>query len=107
MQAVLDTIKTIPSIIGVNLFPAEAEAEPPALMTAIRQNFDQSSGGRGGLAAFAFMVYVLIYSPCVATMAAQRQELGVRWMWTSIAIQLSLGWILAFLVFQGGRLIFG
>ncbi len=75
------------------------------MMTAIRQGFEQSSGGHGALAAFAFMVYVLIYSPCVATMAAQRQELGARWMWTSIAIQLTLGWILAFVVFQGGKLL--
>ncbi|RUA18194.1 MAG: ferrous iron transport protein B, partial [Clostridia bacterium] len=106
-QAVIDTLKTIPSIIGVNLFPPQTESEPPALMTAIRQGFDQSSGGFGALAAFAFMVYVLLYSPCVATMAAQRQELGARWMWTSIAMQLSLGWLLALLVFQGGKLLLG
>ncbi len=104
-QATVDTIKSIPAIIGINLFPPETESEPPAMMTAIRQGFEQSSGGYGALAAFAFMVYVLIYSPCVATMAAQRQELGARWMWTSIAIQLTLGWILAFVVFQGGKLL--
>ena len=106
-QAAVDTIKTIPSIIGIDLLPPEAEGEPPALMTAIRQGFEQSSGGFGALAALAFMVYVLIYSPCVATMAAQRQELGFRWMWASIAIQLTLGWILAFIVFQGGKLLLG
>ena len=104
-RAAVDTLKTIPSIIGINLFPPEQETEPPALVTAIRQGFEQSSGGYGALAALAFMVYVLLYSPCVATMAAQRQELGARWMWTSIGIQLTLGWLLAFIVFQGGKLL--
>ena len=105
VQAIVDTIKSIPAIIGVNLLPSTTEAEQPALMTAIRQGFEESSGGHGILAALAFMVYVLLYSPCVATMAAQRQELGARWMWTSIAIQLTLGWIVAFIVFQGGKLL--
>jgi len=104
-QAALDTIKTLPAIIGINLFPPQTESEPPSLVSAIRLGFEQSSGGYGALAAFAFMVYVLIYSPCVATMAAQRQELGARWMWISITLQLTLGWILAFIVFQGGKLL--
>jgi ferrous iron transport protein B len=104
-QAIVDTIKSVPAIIGIDLLPPETEAEPPALMTAIQQGFEESSGGYGALAALAFMVYVLLYSPCVATMAAQRQELGSRWMWMSIAIQLTLGWVLAFIVFQGGKLL--
>lgn len=106
VQAIVDTLKSIPAIIGINLLPSETDSEPPALMTAIRQGFEESSGGYGTLAALAFMVYVLLYSPCVATMAAQRQELGIRWMWLSIAIQLMLGWIAAFLVFQGGKMLF-
>ncbi len=106
VQAIVDTVKSIPAIIGVNLLPSTTETEQPALMTAIRQGFEESSGGYGALAALAFMVYVLLYSPCVATMAAQRQELGARWMWMSIIIQLTLGWITAFIVFQGGKLLF-
>ncbi len=105
VQAIGDTIKSLPAIIGLHLSPPAQKGNPPALMTAIRQGFDESSGGHGALAALAFMVYVLLYSPCVATMAAQRQELGARWMWTSIAIQLALGWIAAFVVFQGGKLL--
>jgi len=104
-QAVVDTLKTIPGIFGIDLFPPQASTGQPALMTAIRQGFDHSSGGAGALAALAFMVYVLLYSPCVATMAAQRQELGRHWMWVSIIMQLSLGWLLAFIVFQGGKLL--
>ena len=34
---------------------------------------------------------------------AERQELGIKWMWVSIIGQLVLAWLLAFIVFQGGK----
>jgi len=105
-QAAWDTILAIPSIIGIDLSPPETDVSLPSMTVAIRQGFEESSGGYGALAALAFMVYVLIYSPCVATMAAQRMELGSHWMWLSIAIQLTLGWLLALIVFQGGKFFF-
>ena len=32
----------------------------------------------GNAAALAFMVFLLAYTPCVATLAAQRREIGLR-----------------------------
>jgi ferrous iron transport protein B len=102
--ATIDTLKSLPLIVGINLFEAEEEPEPTALMSAVKTNFDASSGGHGALAAFAFMVFVLIYTPCMVAIAAERQELGNRWMWVSIIGQLILAWLMAFIVFQGGIL---
>ena len=48
------------------------------------------------------MVFVLLYTPCVASLAAERHELGARWMWVSIFGQLAVAWLGAFVVFQGG-----
>jgi ferrous iron transport protein B len=100
-----DTIKSIPLVVGINLFEEEAEEEPTNLMLAIRDGFEASSGGHGTLAALAFMVFVLIYTPCMVAVAAERHELGMNWTWVSILGQLGLAWLMAFLVFQGGKLL--
>ena len=43
----------------------------------------------------------------MAVVAAQRQEFGAKWMWTSVIGQFVLAWFVALLVFQGGVLLFG
>ncbi len=105
VDATVETLKAIPLIIGINLFPEEAEAEPSSLMIAMRDNFAASSGGHGALAALAFMVFVLLYTPCMVATAAARHEFGNKWMWVSIVGQLVLAWVAALVVFQGGLLL--
>jgi len=100
-----DTVKSLPLIIGVNLFGEEEEEEPTVLMAAIKEGFEESSNGHGGLAAFGFMVFVLIYTPCMVAVAAEWHELGAKWTWGSIVGQLLLAWLLSFIVFQGGILL--
>ncbi|HEY51870.1 MAG TPA: ferrous iron transport protein B [Caldilineae bacterium] len=104
-QATIDTFKSIPLILGIDLFGDEAQDAPSELMTAIRTGFEASSGGRGALAGLAFMVFVLLYTPCMAVVAAQRQEFGAKWMWTSVIGQFVIAWLVAFAVFQGGLIL--
>lgn len=105
VQAIIDTLKTLPGILGINLFGDDAEPEPTGLMAAIQQEFTQTSGGHAAAAGLAFMVFILIYTPCVVAISAEKQELGTRWMWLSIGGQLLLAWLLAWLVFQVGRVL--
>lgn len=49
------------------------------------------------------MIFLLAYTPCVATLAAQRREIGVRWTVAGIGIQLAVAWLLSVIVFQVGR----
>ena len=100
--ATIDAVKTIPKILGIDLLGKEPEIESSALMTSVRASFQVSSGGHGALAGLAFMVFVLIYTPCMVAVAAEKQELGTKWTWTSIIGQLALAWLLALIVFQGG-----
>ena len=72
------------------------------LMGSLRVGFEASSGGHGALAALAFMVFVLIYTPCMAAVGAIRHEIGTRWMWTSIIGLSLLAWAMAVGVFQVG-----
>jgi ferrous iron transport protein B len=50
-------------------------------------------------------VFVLAYTPCVATVATQRTEIGLRRTAAGLAVQLAVAWSLAVLVFQVGRLL--
>ncbi|WP_432558422.1 ferrous iron transport protein B [Granulicoccus sp. GXG6511] len=75
-----------------------------ALGEQITQAFAISSGGHVLPAVAAFMVFLLAYTPCIATLAAQRREIGGRWTAIGVVIQLVVAWIMAVAVFQIGRL---
>lgn len=77
--------------------------DPGALGVQLHQTFQVASGGHTGVAVAAFMVFLLAYTPCVATLAAQRRELGMRWTVFGVGLQLVVAWTLAVLVFQVGR----
>ncbi len=49
-----------------------------------------------------FLVFVLIYTPCVATLGAIRGEFGWRWAGLSAAYQFGIAWLLAVVIFQIG-----
>jgi ferrous iron transport protein B len=75
-----------------------------ALGDHLQAAFAQSSGGHTLPAVLAFMVFLLAYTPCVATLATQRREIGLRWTLFGIGMQLVTAWVLAVVVFQVGRL---
>ncbi len=56
--------------------------------------------------SFAFLMFILLYFPCVAVVAAVRKESG-KWKWAIFMVlyTTSIAWITAFLVNQIGNLI--
>lgn len=82
-----------------------AAITPQLLGTDVRAHFDTSSGGHPEAAAWAFLVFLLAYTPCVATLAAQKREIGLRWTAFGVATQLATAWLVAVAVFQLGRLV--
>ncbi|MCK5577846.1 MAG: ferrous iron transporter B, partial [Dehalococcoidales bacterium] len=58
------------------------------------------------LIAFAFMAMSLLYIPCVATIITIRRETN-SWKWTGFVVgyTLFLGWLVATLIYQIGRVI--
>ncbi len=84
---------------------ASGDPATSALGSAIRADMEASSGGHGTAAVLAFMVFLLAYTPCVATLAAQAREIGWRWSAFGVAVQLAIAWTLAVLVFQVARLV--
>lgn len=56
----------------------------------------------GKIAAYAYLVFVLLYIPCVSTMAVIRQEVNRRYMWFSIIWSFLVAYSTAVLIYQIG-----
>lgn len=89
------------STLGV-LYAAGADVneESEALRRSLR------TSGITPLGAYALMAFVLIYIPCLATVAVIRRETN-SWKWTGLSISYSLvlAWVVSFLIYQGGRIV--
>jgi ferrous iron transport protein B len=78
---------------------------PDQLSTELRTDVREASGGHPTPAAWAFLIFLLAYTPCVATLAAQRREVGLRWTAFGLLTQLAVAWTLAVAVFQIGSVL--
>ena len=58
------------------------------------------------ISATALLVFSLLYTPCVAAIAAIRRELGTKWAVGVVVWQCVLAWIAAFVVRLIGMMIF-
>ncbi|MFO7541004.1 MAG: ferrous iron transport protein B [Chloroflexota bacterium] len=118
-EAILLTVQEVLNIAPrtINLIPGldmgefsflgeEVEESTTRLQASLINAFTVSAGSEalGRLAAVGFNVFVLLYVPCMAAVAAMRHEFGSRWMWAQIGYTLALAWLAAVLVFQIGRL---
>ena len=98
-QATADALRALVSLIpGINLLGDDGQVEDTALSQALQGHFT-------ALTALAFLVFVLLYIPCIATMGAIKQEFGGRWAASAAIYQTLFAWLVAVLVFQGGRLL--
>ena len=85
--------------MGVIYKVGDAKNEGEKLMESLRKNMTP-------LTAYVFMVFSLIYLPCIATIGVIRRELN-SWKWTlfSASYTTVLAWIVSFIIYQGGRLL--
>ena len=67
---------------------------------------DAEAAHKASLTAFCFLLFVLIYFPCIATIAPIKGETG-SWKWAGFAAGYTtvLAWIVSALVFQIGSLL--
>ena len=58
------------------------------------------------LVAYAFLIFVLLYFPCIATIVAIKNESGSwRWAWFAALYTTGLAWVVSALVYQIGSLL--
>lgn len=89
--------ETIVSTMGT-IYKVEGD-ESTSLRKALRADTHFSP-----LIAFCLMLFVLIYVPCLTTLAVVKQELGsYKWVVFFIAYTTALAWGVTFLAYQAGR----
>jgi len=82
---------------------AEADEHSSALQNSLRTH-TWSSGPNAGepvftpWVAFGFMVFILLYFPCVAALTAIKREASRKWMLFTAVYTTSVAWIAAFVV---------
>ena len=59
------------------------------------------------LSAFVFLVFSLLYTPCVAAIATVKRELGKGYAIGIVLLQCSIAWLVAFIVYQIGKYFIG
>ena len=89
-EVVVSTMGTLYSI-------QEADEESESLKNNIANEYSP-------LVGYNFMLFSLLYFPCMAGMAVFRREAGWKEMWFQIGFTLLLAWVVSFLVFQIGRM---
>lgn len=81
------------------------DSQRESLGKLLKKDFEKSSGGSTMPAIWAFLVFLTAYTPCVATVGAQKREFGTRWALIGVGLQLAIAWALAVAIFQIGRLL--
>ena len=97
--AFVDAAKNVFSPFGVATMSAQEDEETAGLKSVLAKTFTP-------LSAYAFMAFVLLYLPCFIVLVAMRHEFG-SWKWAGVTIvyQTVLAWMVAFVIYQGGRLV--
>ncbi len=57
-------------------------------------------GEHGKQAAFAYLLFILIYAPCVAALAAIAREIGIGWMLFAVSYLTMLAWVVSTVYYQ-------
>ena len=58
------------------------------------------------LSAYSFLVFILLYTPCISVVGTMKKEFGTKFTLISVFYQLVLAWVIAFLIFNIGSLVF-
>lgn len=84
----------------------DAGSPTPTMRELTSETFTDSAGSAAAapVAALAFLIFVLTYTPCLATVAEQWRQLGAKRVLAAVSGQLIIAWLLAVAVFQVGRL---
>jgi ferrous iron transport protein B len=87
------------STMGV-LYAADGDEASDALRNALKRS------GMTPLAALSMMIFVLLYVPCLATVGAISRETGsMKWALLNVFYTTGVAWGMAFIVYQGGRIL--
>ncbi|MHB1455628.1 MAG: ferrous iron transport protein B, partial [Armatimonadota bacterium] len=101
--AAKDSFSNVFSTFGLASISATESAEETTDRSSLREVLKHQFTP---LAAYAFIVFVLLYMPCVIVAVAMVQEFGtLKWFGIAFVYQMLLAWGVAILIYQGGKLL--
>ncbi len=91
--------EVVVSTMGTLYSLGETDEESEGLRNALKENLNP-------LKAYVFMVFVLLYVPCMAAVAVIRRETN-SWRWPLFVVfyTTALAWVASLVVYQGGLLL--
>lgn len=95
----------VASTMGI-LYTSDDAAEEGSEQAYRHLEHQMLADGITPLVAYSFLVFVLLYFPCIATIAAIKNETG-SWKWAAFAATYTtlLAWVVSALIYQIGKLI--
>ncbi len=90
------------STLGV-LYVGDGENEDALKERLLKEKRDDGSPAFTPLVSISLLLFVLIYFPCIATVAAIKNESG-SWKWAAFVVcyTTALAWVISFVVYQVG-----
>jgi ferrous iron transport protein B len=99
VTATRDAVTGVLSGFGVTSLSARTPEEEGSLAAPLREAFTP-------LSAYAFLVFVLLYVPCMVVIASMRQEFNTwKWPLFSVGVSLTAAWVVSFLIYQAGSIL--
>ncbi|AZI42207.1 ferrous iron transport protein B [Deinococcus psychrotolerans] len=96
-EAVKTSVQALPTLIALPSLGADSSAEQKTpLAKALAKAFTPAAG-------LAYLVFVLLYTPCVATIGAMQAEHGRRVAWMTVAYEMGIAWVAGLIVYQIAR----
>ncbi|MBQ0121289.1 MAG: ferrous iron transport protein B [Bacteroidales bacterium] len=94
------------STMGV-LYTGEHADEDSSTLKAKLQTATDEQGNKQftPIVAYSFMLFVLLYFPCIAALAAIRREAGTKWMIFEIIYTTGMAWLVSFIFYQSATFI--
>lgn len=76
----------------------------------LKQNIVEDTNEKGEkiyspLIAYSFMIFILLYTPCIAVVIAISKEAGKKWAIVSVAMSVVMAWVVSYLITTIGGLL--
>ncbi len=97
-EAVLSIPTNLAALGSALTNPVLAQAPVHSLSQDVYGVMYQKFAGQAG--AFAYLLFVLLYFPCVSTVAVMRREVGRRWAWFSVMWSTGVAYVAAVAFYQ-------
>lgn len=87
---------------------AAVEEDTYIVAAAVESWFAKDVAGLGAIAAFSFLLFNLLDSPCLAAISTMAQQMQDRkWFWFAIAFQNIFAYVVSLIVYQFGKVFVG